>query len=66
MSSNQDLCSKNFKIRSSWSINLPYITIGLKYFPTAKNNEEQVNKFLKFKQLDFILSNEKIIKITER
>ncbi|UTW65741.1 hypothetical protein KFE94_13925 [bacterium SCSIO 12643] len=62
-SKNQDLCNMEFKIRSSWNINLPFnITIGVKYFldPNKKDNMT-----LKYRQYMFEFKNEKIIRITE-
>jgi len=62
-STNQDLCSMNFKIRSSWNINLPNsITIGVKYFPDLA---EQNNMNLKYREYIFEFREDKIIRVTE-
>lgn len=64
-SSKQELCSKNFTIRSSWDIRLPYITIGVKYFPQSDDKEKQNQMFMKYKQISFTLNNNNITNITE-
>ena len=62
-SKDQDLCGMEFKIRSSWNINLPAsITIGIKYFPDSNKKD---NMTLKFRQYMFEFKEEKIIRITE-
>lgn len=60
-SPNQELCGKDFKIRSSWNIKLPTITIGIKYYPII-NNELSNTEQLKW--VRFILKDNKIISIT--
>lgn len=62
-SSNQDLCSKNFKIRSQWNFSSYYITIGVKFYPVLTDNP--ANNFLKYKQFCFSLKNNKIESIIE-
>lgn len=64
-SSNQELCSKNFTIRSSWDIRLPNITIGVKYFPQADDKVKQAQMVMKYKQISFTINDNKIITITE-
>lgn len=64
-SSKQVLCSKNFTIRSSWDIRLPYITIEVKYFPQSDDKEKQNQMFMKYKQISFTLNNNNIINIIE-
>ena len=62
-SRNQDLCSKNFKIRSSWDINLPSIRIGVKFLSLVPDHS---NSSLKYLQFSFIINNSnKIINIIE-
>lgn len=62
-SKEQDLCSMNFKIRSSWHINLPhYITIGVKFFPDINDKNKMT---LEYRKYEFEFKNEKIIRITE-
>lgn len=60
-SSDQRLCGKNFKIRSSWNFNLPKVIIGVKYFPKSSNPEKQ--PFQKYGQMEFVLEKNKIVKI---
>ncbi|XJR85996.1 hypothetical protein ACH34I_00805 [Elizabethkingia anophelis] len=60
-SSEQQLCNKSFKIRSSWSFNLPTIRIGVKYFPTPTNQE--ANRFQKYEEIEFVLQDNTIIQI---
>ncbi|TDQ25747.1 hypothetical protein [Tenacibaculum caenipelagi] len=62
-SENEDLCNLEFKIRSSWTINLPSsITIGVKYFPDLNKKD---NMTLIYRQYSFEFKDEKIIRITE-
>ncbi|MBW7941051.1 MAG: hypothetical protein H3C64_01340 [Candidatus Kuenenia stuttgartiensis] len=62
-SSEQQLCGKDFKIRSSWNISLPSITIGIKYFPKSPDLKEQ--PFQKYGQIQFVLKDNKIIRIID-
>ena len=62
-STEQQLVGKNFTIRSSWYFNMPVITIGVKFFPTA--DDQKTSRFQKYLQLKFILEDNKIISITE-
>lgn len=62
-SPNQVLCAKNFKIRSSWNIKLPVITIGVKYYPISTDNGN--NNVQQYRQITFELKNNKIFRITE-
>lgn len=60
-SSEQELCGKDFKIRSSWNFKLPNVTIGVKYFPPSVDSS---NKFhLKYEQMMIALDNDKITSI---
>ncbi len=63
VSENQELCSRNFKIRSSWNIKLPTIEIGVKYYPTLTENDN--NCIQQYRQIIFELKNDKIIGIIE-
>lgn len=60
-SSSQELCGKDFKIRSSWDIKLPKITIGIKYYPIIDNEKPNTEKL---KWVRFLLKDNKIISIT--
>lgn len=60
-SSEQELSGKDFKIRSLWSFKLPYVMIGVKYFPASTELEKQ--PFQKFEQMNFVLENNKITSI---
>nr|WP_315257818.1 hypothetical protein [uncultured Flavobacterium sp.] len=60
-SSEQELFGKDFKIRSSWKINFPNITIGIKYFPASVDKGSKFN--LKYEQMIFRLDNNKIVSI---
>ena len=60
-SSKQQLCGKNFKIRSSWSFNLPNVTIDVKYFPLP--TEGNMHPTQKYEQIRFVLNDEKIVSI---
>ncbi|MDV4070617.1 hypothetical protein CMT45_02690 [Elizabethkingia anophelis] len=62
-SQEQQLCNKNFKIRSSWTFNLPRVTIGIKYFPISSNTE--IQPFQKYGQIGFVLENSKIVSIID-
>lgn len=62
-SENEDLCNLEFKIRSSWTINLPSsITIGIKYFPDLTKKD---NRTLVYRQYSFEFKDGKIIRIIE-
>ncbi|HRN43830.1 MAG TPA: hypothetical protein PLH20_03390, partial [Flavobacterium sp.] len=60
-SSDQQLCGKNFKIRSSWSFSLPNVTIGVKYFPPV--TEKDMHPTQKYEQIRFVLNDKKIASI---
>jgi len=60
-SSEQELCGKDFKIRSSWNFNLPNVTIGVKYFPPSVDKGNKFN--LKYEQMTITLNNNKITSI---
>ena len=60
-SSEQELCGKDFKIRSSWNFNLPNVTIGIKYFPNSVDKGSKFN--LKYEQMMITLDNNKIASI---
>lgn len=64
-SANQDLCLMNFKIRSTWIIKLPDIEIGVKFCPQTNNNEKEEKIYLKYREFNFRLNNNKIINIIE-
>lgn len=59
----QDLCARNFKIRSSWNCSLPIITIGVKFLTSPTSKEHQENNLLQYWQIRFVLKNEKIVEI---
>jgi hypothetical protein len=59
--SNQQLCGKNYKIRSSWDFSFQTITIGLKYLQSPTNQE--VSNMQKYEQMKFVLDGNKIISI---
>lgn len=60
-SSEQQLCGKNFKIRSSWNFNLPNVTIGVKYYPISTDQGEK--NISKYEQIKFELADNKIVNI---
>ncbi|WP_158963713.1 hypothetical protein [Myroides fluvii] len=60
-SSHQQLLGKDFKIRSSWDMNLPSVSIGIKYYPKSDNMEIQSKQ--KYEQITFNFENNKIISI---
>ena len=60
-SSDQQLCGKNFKIRSSWSFSLPNVTIGVKYFPPV--TEKDMHPTQKYEQIRFVLNDKKIASV---
>lgn len=63
-SPNQDLCTKEFRIRSSWDFNSSSVTIGIKYYPALTQNEEK-NNIEQYGRITFILKNGKIISISK-
>jgi hypothetical protein len=64
-SQKQDLCARNFKIRSSWEFNMPSVTIGVKYFPVSTNSEKETGNILQYRRIRFVFKNDKIVSITE-
>ncbi|TRX35856.1 aminoacyltransferase [Flavobacterium sp. ZT3R18] len=64
-SPNQELCARNLKIRSSWNINLPNITIGVKFSPNTTNNEKEIGNIQEYRQINFLLKDNKINRITK-
>lgn len=62
-SEEQQLCNKNFKIRSSWNFFLPRVTIGVKYFPVCSDLDKQT--FEKYGQIEFLIEGNKIIQIID-
>lgn len=62
-SPNQELCGKNYKIRSSWDIKLPTITIGLKYFPSTCNDDNETKNIEQYRWIKFLLEDYRIISI---
>lgn len=62
-SSDQQLCGRNFKIRTSWSFNLPAITIGVKYFPVSSS--EETIRTQKYGQIKFTIVDGKITSIID-
>lgn len=62
-SSEQELSGKDFKIRSSWSFKLPYVTIGVKYFPVSTDTEKE--PFQKYGQISFTLKDNMITSIID-
>ena len=59
----QNLCNKNFKIRSCWTFNLSNVNIGVKYFPISTDIEKQ--PFQKYGQIGFTLEDNRIIAIVD-
>ncbi len=59
-SPSQDLCGMDFKIRSSWDIKLSTIIIGLKYFPTDKDEAERREQL---RWVRFLIEGNKIVRI---
>ena len=65
-SANQELCAKNFTIRtSSWDIKLPNITIGVTYFPISTDDEKETKSTQQCRRIRFVLSEDKIVHIIE-
>lgn len=63
VSPEQNLMGKDFKIRSSWSINLPNLNIGVKYLPPSVDKTKQFN--LKYGEIKFVLKDNKIVQIID-
>jgi hypothetical protein len=63
LSLNQELLGRNFKIRSSWNIQLPIVEIGVKYYPDSIDDEK--NRILQYSRITFVFSNDRIVRITE-
>lgn len=64
-SPDQELCSQDFKIRSSWYFDPSgMITIGIKHYPVVTSEETKFNNLLKYKQMVFEFREDKIISVT--
>lgn len=65
-SSDQEMCSQDFKIRSTWNFD-PFgaVTIGVKHYPLGLNEEERRNSVMKYRQLVFKFKEGEIVSITE-
>lgn len=61
----QELCARNLRIRSSWGITLPRITIGVKFFRNPPNTENNLENTLQYSRIRFVLRDYDIISITE-
>jgi len=62
----QDLCAQGFKIRSSWNFDpIGTVTIGVKHYPSFRDNELGVNNAAKYRQFIFRINDGEIISITE-
>jgi hypothetical protein len=57
----QQLCGKNFKIRSSWNFNLPVVNVGVKYYHIS--NDQGKKNISKYEQIKFELADNKIVNI---
>jgi len=55
------LCGKNLKIRSSWSFKLPFVDVGVKYYPVSIDQGK--TSISKYEQIKFELSGNKIVNI---
>jgi len=64
-SPNQEFCNRNLKIRSSWDVNLPNISIGVKYFPVLDKSKKSTENTQKFRQIKFVVKENKIMNIIE-
>ncbi len=65
-STNQELCAKNFAIKSSsWDIKLPNVTIGVTYFPVSADDEKEVRNTQQYRRIRFVLNEDKIVHIIE-
>lgn len=60
-SSEQQFCGKNFKIRSSWSFKLPFVDVGVKYYPVS--TDQGKTSISKYEQIKFELAGNKIVNI---
>lgn len=63
-SAEQELCGKNFSIRSSWSFNLPCVDINMDYLSTTTTNQQGARMY-KHKFLQFKFEENKIINIID-
>ncbi|AQW92885.1 MULTISPECIES: hypothetical protein [Elizabethkingia] len=56
----QELCAKGFKIRSNWRFTDSSIEIGVKYPPLNNNREVLQNEPLIYRQMYFVIKEERI------
>ena len=64
-SPNQELCSRNLRIRSSWNFNSSNVTIGIKHFPVSPANEKEMKNVQHYGQIIFVFKGDKISSIIE-
>jgi len=62
-SSNQELCSREFKIRSPWSFKLPSVTIGIKYYSISTHEEMETSSIEQLGRITFTFRDNKIVYI---
>ncbi|MGE4345848.1 MAG: hypothetical protein AB7D46_00395 [Flavobacteriaceae bacterium] len=59
--SEEQLCGKNLKIRSSWNFKLPFVDVGVKYYPVSIDQGKK--HISKYEQIKFELRDNKIVNI---
>jgi len=64
-SPNQELCSREIKIRSSWTFDSLGVTIEIKYYPVLSNVEKKDNIKEQRGRIVFVFKGDKITSITE-
>jgi len=64
-SPNQELCSREIKIRSSWTFDSQGVTIEIKYYPVLSKAEKNDNIREQRGRIVFVFKGDKISSITE-
>lgn len=61
----QEFCGRDLKIRSSWDFKGSDVTIGIKYYPDKKEDDEETKTTLVYSQVKFKLEGDLIVRIIE-
>ncbi len=64
-SPNQEFCGRDLKIRSSWSFEGEIVTIGIKYYPTEKEVDNEIRKVQEYRRIKFKIEDNLILRIIE-
>jgi hypothetical protein len=61
----QEFCGRDLKIRSSWNFEGARITIGIKYYPPRKEDDQAMINTLEHRRIKFEIQDNSILRIVE-